>query len=385
MTRKSVSIAFDLAWYSVIAVIAFFAVCVELDRQGRFDLRTAKMVPDLIKGDALENLAKVAFERNESVQGQDLARKLVERRPIPAESLSLYAGGLLMNGEEEAGLAALQIAAGRGWRDRFVQRVVVLSALNHDTPEIAANRVVALWRIGERADWLKGLTRATLEEPGGLSAFESTLIEDDRYLDTDFLGWAATSLPERTVNRLARRIAANRSKFDCSKFSVQAYGLVRSGRGSSASNVWDALCSSRRRSSLNNIAFAPMSVLPGPFDWRYPENAGVDVDIRQEREDAVLHYSSSDPLSQVIARRYLTLAPDSYIARVGRVAKHSDAKWRIVCITAGGPKPEVKLDAVIDGQRSFAIPTTCPVQELSIVVQAGAGDIGMIHLSRFEE
>lgn len=382
VTRAPGRVFLAAAWYLAFAVAAFMAVGVELDRQGRFDLRVAEMVPEPFQGDALENLTKHALESNDNSQGEALARKLVERRPIPAESLSLYSNGLLVNGNERAGLAALQAAAGRGWRDRFVQRAVIISALQQGTPQIAADRVVGLWRLGERSEWLKDLTRATLEAPGGFAALESTLIEPDRHLGTDFLAWAAASLRFVMVERLAERMAANHSDFDCRKFSAQTDLLVSNGRGIAAAAVWNALCASGRRSPPNDLAFEAVDILPGPFDWRYPETAGVDVDFR---DDGALHYSSSDPLLRVVARRYLALARDRYLLKIGRQAAFSGAKLRMVCIGSSGSKAQVKLDTVVDEEWSFVVPWACPIQELSISVRQGSGDIGNIHLLQAQE
>jgi len=368
------------AWYLALAIIALVATGVELDRQGRFTPWLAARVPEPFQADSLVAVTKLALERKDSLQAEALAQKLVMRRPIPAEALSLYAEGLLTNGKEEAGAAALQTAAGRGWRDRFVQRVVILSALQQGAPEIAAQRVAALWRLGERADWLKDLTRTTLQAPGGLSAFETTLIAHDRYLGTEFLVWAVPNLPLGTVDRLAERMAANRNEFDCVNFSDRADHFVSDGKGEAAIAVWNTLCSPANRRSINDLAFQTEDVLPGPFDWRYPENPGMDTEVRHERGDVVLHYSTSDPLLRVIARRYVALGSGYHVLKINRSGVNSGVKLRVACVAGIQPPTEINMEGGAEGQWSFVVPSDCPTQVLRFEARSGAGDIGRIEM-----
>ncbi|WP_155986513.1 hypothetical protein [Novosphingobium resinovorum] len=329
----------------------------------------------------METLARKAIQRGDNGAGELLARELVARRPIPAEGLSLYANALLANGNDETGASVLQAAAGRGWRDRFVQRIVIISALQQGTPEIAANRVAGLWRLGERGEWLKNLTRITLEAPGGLAAFERTLIDNDAHIATDFLSWGAANLPLTTVKRLAPQISAHHSKFDCVRFSAQTDRLIRNGRINSSMVVWDTFCMSPHREDAGQLRFTSIEAVPGPLDWRYRENPGVDVNLQQDSDDTVLHYASSDPLLKMIASRYLTLEPGRYDFRVGNVASSSGVDLRLNCIARDvivGMKPELGES----GRWSFQVPAECPVQQLSISVRSGIGEIDRIAVSQ---
>jgi hypothetical protein len=300
----------------------------------------------------------------------------VERRPIPAEGLSLYAAALLANGKTDAGAAVLQVAAGRGWRDRFVQRVVILSALQQDTPEIAANRVIALWRLGETGNWLEDLTQATLEAPGGLAAFENALIDRDPHLGTDFLIWATGSVPFETTASLARQMATHRSEFNCTRFSGQIENLLRDGRVLSATVVWDSFCATGQHSKTGDLRFATADSSPGPFDWRYPENPGLDVELLESSGRVVLHYSSSNPVLRIIARRFLVLSPGRHIVLFDKAGGHPDAKWSVACVTETESKSGLRLETGGGGQSYFTVPAQCAVQELTVAVRSGSGNIG---------
>ncbi|GAB7551060.1 hypothetical protein NRB_05570 [Novosphingobium sp. 11B] len=374
-------VVFTIVWYSLIIFIALMAVGVELDRQGRGDLTVAMLVPDRFRADSLGILSRYAFERGDTVEGEALARTLVERRPIPAEALSLYAAGLIANGKEDTATGTLQIAASRGWRDRFVQRVVILSSLQQGTLQVAANRVVGLWRLGERSDWLKDLTRATLEAPGGVSAFENALIAHDKYLGTDFLLWAAVNLPVATVEHLANHMANHDSQFDCLRLSSQTESLVTTGNLRSATVLWSAFCRSVGRTSVDYLEFTPVSVAPGPSDWRYPESPNVDVEVVKIHGASVLHYLSTDPLLRTVARRYIALNTGRYTLKLGNDSVSSKVKWHIACVGGGGGAVDVPLAGEIEHEWSFTIPKKCPAQELSITVRSGSSDIASARLS----
>ncbi|WP_172704896.1 hypothetical protein [Sphingomonas sp. LH128] len=300
---------------------------------------------------------------------------------MPAEVLALYANGLLVNHKEEDAIAVLQVAASRGWRDRFVQRIVISSALEQGAPKVAANRVVGLWRLGERSDWLKGLTEATLRQSPGLLAFESTLTKGDWYFATDLLSWAASSLPTSSVDHLARSMAARDINFDCKNFSGSADRLVRSGRYLAAITLWSIFCEPGSAEKINVLDFVNPHAASGPFDWRYPDVAGVDIDFQQNQNDIVLRYSSSEPVLQVIARRYIVLTPGGHLLKTGTANLSSGVKWHIACVGARVRNLELRLNATRDGEWSFIIPSDCQVQELTISVRSGSGEVARAGVS----
>jgi len=371
-------IALAAAWYAVLIAIAVVAVGLQLDRQARYDPALGALVPKAFRGDSLEALARSAFDRNDPSEGEALARELLERRPVPAEGLSLYATGLLANGKSDMAASVLQVAAGRGWRDRFVQHVVIASALQNGEPAVAAQRVIGLWRQGERADWLKDVTRTTLGERDGFAAFAAALSDGDNDFGANFLAWSATSLPAASVDRLARDLARNRTRFDCAWFSHESNRLVRDGRHDAAMAIWSAFCAGSRRTKINDMRFDESVDEPGPFGWRYPENAGVDTQISDDDGNLVLHYSNTDPLYHVIARRYLALSPGHYVLATDETTDTSAARWQIACIGSGATSHVIQLEEIREGLRPFIVQAGCTVQELTIAARLSTGEIGRI-------
>lgn len=366
------------AWYAVLLAIAIVAVGVELDRQARHDPAIGIILPAVVRGDSLESLTRSAFDRNDAIQGEALARELVERRPVPAEGLSLYAKGLLANGHVDLAASALELAAQRGWRDRFVQNVVVASALQNDEPTVAAQRVLGLWRQGERAEWLKDLTRATLTHHKGLTAFADALTDGPNYFSVDLLLWSAGALPPTSVERLAGDMARHHTHFDCERFSRESDRLIRSGRLEATSVIWNAFCAGSRRMSVNDFSFTLSQDVPGPFDWRFPESAGVDTEFLEKQGGTVLRYSNAQPVYHVIARRYLALAPGRHVLGSGDEFGGGAVRWSMACIDADGTTRELKFNEMSDGARSFVVPTLCLVQELSFAARLASGEIKRI-------
>jgi len=376
--RGVVKAAGTVAWYFFLIFIAVIAIGVELDRQAKHDPAIGSMLPAAVRSDALESLARLAFNRGDAAQGEALARQLVERRPVPAEGLSLYANGLLANGHPDLATSVLELAAQRGWRDRFVQKVVIASALQNDEPAVAAQRVVGLWRQGERADWLKELTRATLTAPKGLSAFADVIVDGDNSFGSDFLLWSAAAVQPASVEFLARDMARHRMHFDCAWFSGESDRLVRLGRHEAAAEIWNALCMGAHRRSMSDLSFVPSQDAPGPFDWKFPESPGVITEVLERQDGFVLHYSNAQPVYQVIARRYLTLGPGRHVLSSGNDSDSIAKRWNITCIEADGAARELKLDEMSEGARSFVVPARCVVQELRFAARLASGEINRI-------
>lgn len=137
-----------VAWFAGCALLCVLAVGFQFDRSARKDARVAAWTPEIFKGYALETQARDALANGAAEQGLAAAHELVRRRPIPAESLALYTNALLATGQGDAAPPPLMLAAQRGWRDRYVQRLMVLVGLQSGDWQSAAQRLIALWRQG---------------------------------------------------------------------------------------------------------------------------------------------------------------------------------------------------------------------------------------------
>lgn len=361
------------AWYSAVASAAVVAVGVELDRQARQDPAIASTVPSVFQGYALEVLVRDAVHRNDLARGRELSRRLVERRPMPAEPLSLYAAGLMSGGEVEEAIPALQLAAQRGWRDRFVQRVVILSALQSHNPNVAAERLLGLWRQGDQSAWVKDLTRTTLGQPAGMAAFGNAFVVREGNWVPSFLNWAASNLPAQTVEAVANKLSSRYEFFDCRALSGEAENLVRGGKPAQAVALWNATCGYSRPERVDVLTFEEPWDQAGPFSWHYPDSAGVSIDVVHGGGRGLIKYKNTDVIRHVVARRYLQLDPATYSLKVNY--SESGVEWQMACLSKENKFIIYKSDYGF-GQLKFKIPDYgCAVQELSAKIASGEGSI----------
>jgi uncharacterized protein HemY len=132
------------AWIALLAAIALVTTFAQLDRAARFAPDLAASVPAPFRGFAAEQLARKSIGADDAEESLRAARALLRARPMPAENLTLLARAELLAGDEEAALAALQAAAGRGWREPFAQRAMAEAALESGDAQVAEQRIAAL-------------------------------------------------------------------------------------------------------------------------------------------------------------------------------------------------------------------------------------------------
>ncbi len=369
-----------IAWGALCVVVACVAVGAQMDREARRNLVIARKVPDIFRGYALEPLASDAYRRGDAEAGLALSRQMVERRPVPAESLSLLTNGLISTGREDAALPALLLSAQRGWRDRFTQRLMITVATQSGDWTVAAQRLVALWRQGDRGDRIGDLTQAVLSRPEGWAAFRNQIGGPEPW-STDFLLWAGPYLPGAAVRDISSAMAKQHVAVDCSRLSSRTKELVRAGRTQAAEGLWRALCANGRFTHPGDFAFKGLDDgSSGPFDWQFPQQAGLRVDFASDGGHTVLQYSNSEPFRGVVAKRGATVAPGRHVARVDA---HSNAEGGsraltlgLMCFSETGEAkrlPGFPLDAQ---GTEFAIPLEgCASQEFEISAPRGDGEI----------
>ncbi|MGH6745929.1 hypothetical protein EDF58_106297 [Novosphingobium sp. PhB57] len=379
------------AWIAILALAAIVAVGVEMDREGRRNFAVAQLVarfvPASLQSSSLESLAHEAYDSGDAARGVALSQAFVRRRPVPSEGLALLAYGQLQKGEQDAALRSVVLAGDRGWRDRFTQETLVMLALQAEEWSIAAQRTVALWRIGLNDDRLKDMTADLLSRPQGVDAFAAQ-VGQEKYWANAFLPWAGTAIRPEALKTVASTMARKGARVDCAALSPRTLMLVRSGRAEAASILWQNLCANGHFTRAADFAFredlgdgAPI----GPFDWQYPEESGLDRSFTGSKAGTVLHYRNREPLRSVIAKRNALLAPGNYRARMDGAA-HAEAGFRpivlqIVCYAEDGTARRLGDAEMTSGSTDFFIPDTfCASQELVILSGRGEGEIGRLEI-----
>lgn len=371
-----------LAWAALCTASAALAVGIEVDREGRYNLAFAQLVPAPFQADALALLAHDAYDRGQVREGMLFSRLFVRRRPIPAEGLSLLAYGQLQSHDENGALASILLAAQRGWRDRFTQDMLINLALQSGEWDIAAERIIALWRLGNSDDALKSATAELLSHPGGIAAFNKT-IGQEKYWANRFLLWAGSNLDISTLGAVSMEMAKNEARVDCAALSAKALDLVRTDRPKAAEILWRTMCGSARSNRSDSFDFNDDNLHGrpvGPFEWQYPEEPGLDREVDRTAGTTLIRYENRNAVRTIIAKRNAVLIAGAHSARIEGAAK-GEAGFRplvlrISCYLPNGTSFRLIEAEVGAGPTLFDVPgENCASQELSLLSSRGSGEI----------
>lgn len=372
-------------WFALWAAVAVAAAGFEMDREARYNASLAALVPAPFRGFALEVLARGALARGDSAAGVQLAREMVARRPIPAEGMAMIAQGELAAGRERSALAAVMVAAERGWRDSFTQAILVQLAVQGGDWDIAAQRLLALWRKGGHNDEVRSLSGAVLSRKEGLRAFNAQLGAEASWSNVLLL-WSARTLDASSVRSLAHTLRSQRARLDCSLLSDGANSAIRRGRGEAVDALWQAACGDTSNGvvtqGLGKLWFTPTDELVGPFGWSYPVGPGVVQEVSRVGGEAALHFSNSEIIRQPIARRMALLPSGEHFVRAeGDAVKPSAGlglTLMIMCFDLEGSSQKIaKFTLTREGQ-VFSIPVACVSQMFEIEAGTGGGGLNFI-------
>ena len=206
-----------ILWLAVLSALAAVITILQLDRQAEATPALAAMVPEPLRGYAQAQVTLTATEAADGAAALEEARRLVRRRPVPAEHLTLLALAQTKAGMPEPAGLTIQIAAQRGWRDPIAQEAVLRLALAAgDEPE-AARRFAALFlRSATPNALLQELAPAVVGKTGGPG--QRTLVDiiagTDRWHDT-FLRRGVQVMPPAAFADITRASMKRGARFDC--------------------------------------------------------------------------------------------------------------------------------------------------------------------------
>lgn len=373
-------------WAAIILLMALVATGVQVDREARTNQTIAAVVPSAFAAYALETLARQAYASGDTISGLAYAQTLVRRRPVPAESLALLSYGLIATGKDEAALPVVMLAATRGWRDFYTQRLMISSATPAGEHEVAAQRLLALWRQRDTNPQTLYLTQNALADRATLGQFGRGTGAADASWSTDFLVWATDYLPASSVLSTAALMVRNRVTIDCQPVSAAIGRYARAGQGTAATALWSGLCANGPITGASDFAFKSSSQAAGPFDWQFPDQAGLAVDLVEGTKQTVLHYDNQERTRAVLASRNSALQPGSYSARVefeDKAIGASSVIMQVTCYSANAtlmPAARLLLDR---RENMFQIPSRgCVGQRIAIIAGRGEGKIAQVIVSR---
>lgn len=202
-----------MVWISLMGILALLASGAQLDRQSRRTPMLAPIVPTMFRSFAQARHVIATVRSAEPAEALKAAELLVQRRPIPAEHLSLLAIAKARNGDNDAALLLLQTAARRGWRDSIAQQSMFGIAFNAGDMAESSRRLAALWGIGENQMMLSASTAKVLATPEGRKAMAATMSTNGRWTNA-FLN-DSDAVPPRDLAETIAMAAAQGARLNC--------------------------------------------------------------------------------------------------------------------------------------------------------------------------
>lgn len=206
-----------ILWPTMLIALALVTGLLQLDRQADLSPALAPLVPQSLRNYAQPRIAALAAEGGDGALALTEAKRLVLRRPVPAEHLTLLAIAQTKAGERERAGLTIQIAGQRGWRDPVAQEAVLRLALAaNDLPE-AARRYGALFLRRATPDTLlSDLAPAVLAETDGPGqrALVDIISGTDRW-NSIFLRRGVKVMPPATFADIAVASIKRGTRFDC--------------------------------------------------------------------------------------------------------------------------------------------------------------------------
>lgn len=221
-----------ILWLAAIIAVALVTAAVQIDKRAESIPALAGVVPEPFRNYAQTRIAAAALAGKDEQAALAEAERLVRRRPLPAEYLTLLAASQVKAGQVERAGRTIQVAATRGWREPVAQVAMLRLALaNADRPE-AARRYAALFLRDSTPDaLLLELGPAVFAGPeADAAAARDTIIAvvvgGERW-HTAFLRRGARLMPPAAFAAIAEGSMARGVQFDCRVLKISVDGLAR--------------------------------------------------------------------------------------------------------------------------------------------------------------
>jgi len=201
-------------WRAGFAALALVTIGAQLDRASYVRPELSVLVPNQFRSSAQSTIALLALATGDASSAQIEARRLLRRRPMPAEHLYVLALAEMRKGHPRKFAASFRAASMRGWRFTPLQATAAEAALLDKDVKGAANRTAAMWATDPDNPLVLSLTRRLLQTPGGPEAFGVPLAGTHVWSGTFLARAPQLGAPTEASNAVvaAKRAGAH---FDC--------------------------------------------------------------------------------------------------------------------------------------------------------------------------
>lgn len=154
-----------IIWSVLLLIIAVCTSFAQLDRTARYSVELSSLVPPQFQSFTAANLTLDALADGDGRDALPFAKRLLAERPMRQEHHRMFAQALMMTGEEEQAVRAIQRGALAGWRDSATQRSLLLIASAAQDDIEAARRLAALWALTKDVETLRPYAAAVMNRP----------------------------------------------------------------------------------------------------------------------------------------------------------------------------------------------------------------------------
>ncbi len=222
-----------IAWFAALIAVALVTAMVQIDKQAETTPALAQIVPAPLRNYAQTRITAAALEKGDPEAALAEAERLIRRRPLPAEYLTLLAAGQAKAGQEQAALQTIQIAGQRGWRDPVAQQAVLQLALAAGDKAEASRRYAALFLQDRTPDaLLLEVGPAVLggADATGRDTMVAIVVGGERWHSV-FLRRGAQVMPPAAFAAITANSFARGAQFDCNMLKVSVGALAKRDAG----------------------------------------------------------------------------------------------------------------------------------------------------------
>lgn len=220
-------------WIALILGAAAVTSYAQLDRQARYSPALAANVPDAFRAFAQTHVTVSALQGKNPEAALQEAKRLVERRPVPAEHLRLLALAHYEAGTPNQAAVAIQLAAKRGWRDLPAQEAMLRLALEAGDGAEAARRYAAILQNNAGSnDVLIDLGEQVFsgdeENAEAARLTMTTLLASGARWQSRFIDRGARSLPPDAFVEILGEALKRGASMDCARLGRAADAIENS-------------------------------------------------------------------------------------------------------------------------------------------------------------
>lgn len=218
-----------IVWLAVLAGIAVLTATLQFDKQAETRPAMTRLVPEPLRDYAQTRVTAAALESGNPATALLEAERLVRRRPLPAEYLTLLAAAQAKAGQTDKAIQTIQLAGRRGWRVAAAQEAMLRLALaNGDRPE-AARRYAALFLNDATSDALLTQLGAPVFGDADAAARDTLIavvVGGERWHAT-FLRRGSRVMPPAAFAAIAQGSIVRGVRFDCTVLKPSLDALAR--------------------------------------------------------------------------------------------------------------------------------------------------------------